>query len=89
MKGTASVNVPDGKLLRVTVTYGEDIESVTLTGDFFLEPPEARRDLEAALEGKPADASKADLEEAIEAVDAELIGFAPSDLAEATVEAIR
>lgn len=88
MQGTESVNVPDGKLLRVSVTYDAEIESVTLTGDFFLEPPEARPDLEAAIEGKPADATRTELEDAIEAVDAELIGFSASDLATATIEAI-
>ena len=60
-----------------------------ITGDFFREPPEAREDLEAAIEGLPVEVSEGELIEAIERVDAQLIGFAPSDLAEATLEAIR
>lgn len=89
MDGTGSVKVPDGKLVRVHATYDDRIESVRITGDFFLEPPEALADLEAALEGHPVDASEGDLQEAVEGVNAELIGFDAGDLAAATVEAVR
>ena len=89
MDETGSVKVPDGKLVRVTASFEDTIETVRITGDFFLEPPDAREDLEAAIEGHPVDVSEGELIEAIERVDAQLIGFAPSDLAEATLEAIR
>ncbi|HKL28640.1 MAG TPA: lipoate protein ligase C-terminal domain-containing protein [Natrialbaceae archaeon] len=89
MDGTGSVKVPDGKLVRVHATYDDRIESVRITGDFFLEPPEALEDLEAALEGQPADASEDDLRAAVDGVDAQLIGFDAGDLAAATVEAVR
>lgn len=89
MQGTGSVKVPDGKLVRVSVTYDERIQSATITGDFFLEPPEALSDLEAAIEGLPTDVDESELVAAIETVDAHLIGFGPTDLAEATLEAIR
>lgn len=89
MQATGSVKVPDGKLVRVAATYEDAIESVRITGDFFLEPPEALEDLEAAIEGHPVDVSKADLVDAIREVEANLIGFGPEDLADATLEAIR
>ena len=89
MEGTGSVKVPDGKLVRVHATYDDRIQSIRITGDFFLEPPSAREDLEAALKGKPVDASEADLRGAIEAVEADLIGFDASDLVTATLEAVR
>ena len=89
MDGTGSVKVPDGKLVRVHATYNDRIESVRITGDFFLEPPEALADLEAALEGQPADASEEDLRAAVAGVDAQLIGFDAGDLAAATLEAVR
>ncbi|MFB6146194.1 MAG: hypothetical protein ABEJ08_00720 [Halobacteriaceae archaeon] len=89
MESTGSVNVSGGKLVRVSATYEEVIESVTITGDFFLEPPAARRDLEAAIEGAPVTVARADLVEAIQAVDATLIGFDAGDLADATLEAVR
>jgi len=88
MPRTGTVKVPDGKLVEVTLTGTERIESARVTGDFFLEPPEARADLEAAIEGHPVDADRETLVEAIEAVDAQLIGFDPGDLADATLEAI-
>jgi lipoate-protein ligase A len=88
MDGTASTKVPDGKLVTVAVTYGDRIESVTITGDFFLEPPEARSDLEAAIEGHPTDVSRERLHTAIEDVDAQLIGFGVADLADITLEAL-
>ena len=89
MHGTETINVPDGKLVRVQATYDDEIESVTITGDFFLEPPAARADLEAAIEGHSTDVTPAELEAAIAAVDATLSGFSASDLAEATAEVIR
>jgi len=88
MEATGSVKVPDGKLVRVTATYEETIETVRITGDFFLEPPEARADLEAAIQGLSADASEGEIAAAVETVDAELIGFGPADLAAATREAL-
>lgn len=89
MQATGSVKVPDGKLVRVTATFEDTIEAVRITGDFFLEPPAAREDLEAAIEGHPVDVTREQLIEAIEAVDATLIGFGPADLADATLEAVR
>lgn len=88
MTRSGSVKVPDGKLVEVTLTGDEYIESARVTGDFFLEPPEARAELEAALEGKPLDVDRETLVEAIEAVDAQFIGFDADHLAEATMGAI-
>ena len=88
MEHTGSVKVPDGKLVNVAVTCGDTIESVTITGDFFLEPPEARSSLERAIEGRPRDVSKGELVDAIETVDAQLIGFSAHHLAAAVLEAV-
>lgn len=89
MQHSASVKVPDGKLVEVTVTCSDRIESVRLTGDFFLEPPASRSDLEHAVEGHPTDVDRETLIASIEAVDARLIGFDAGDLADATLEAVR
>ena len=88
MHNSATVNVPDGKLLEVTVSYDDRITEVRLTGDFFLEPPESRAALEAAIEGHPVDVSRETLVAAIEAIDARLIGFDAGHLADATLEAL-
>jgi lipoate-protein ligase A len=88
MHNSATVNVPDGKLLEVGLSYDDRITEVRLTGDFFLEPPESRAALEAAIEGQPVDVSREVLLAAIEDVDARLIGFDAGHLAEATLEAL-
>jgi len=89
MDGAATVKVPDGKLIELRATYDDRYEDVMITGDFFLEPPAALAALEAAIEGQPTDADREQLTEAVAAVDAELIGFAASDLAEAAREAVQ
>jgi lipoate-protein ligase A len=88
MEATASRKVPDGKLVRVRVEYGDRLERVELRGDFFLEPPSALTEIERALEGVPADASVDRLAEAVDSVDARLIGFDAGDVATAIREAI-
>ncbi|MFB6109321.1 MAG: lipoate protein ligase C-terminal domain-containing protein [Halodesulfurarchaeum sp.] len=88
MQATESVKVPDGKLVRVAVTYDDVIEDVEITGDFFLQPPDALSALEEALVGHPTDATVEDLAEAVRTVDAECIGFDAEDLARTTVEAL-
>lgn len=82
------MKVPNGKLVNVAATYGDTIESVMITGDFFLEPPEARTDLEQVIEGRPIDVPEPELVDAIKTVDAQLIGFSAEHLAEAVQEAI-
>lgn len=88
MPTTGTVKVPDGKLVEVTLAAADPIEDVRLTGDFFLEPPSARADLEAAIAGHPTDVDRKTLLAAIEGVDARLIGFDADHLAAATLEAI-
>ncbi|SDD54162.1 hypothetical protein [Natrinema hispanicum] len=89
MHDSATLKVPNGKLLEVEVTYDDRVTNVNVTGDFFLEPPESHAALEAALEGHPTDVSRATLIEAIQGVDATLIGFDAEHLAAATLEAIQ
>ena len=89
MHDSATLKVPNGKLLEVEVTYDDRVTNVNVTGDFFLEPPESHAALEAALEGHPTDVSRATLSEAIQGVDATLIGFDAEHLAAATLEAIQ
>lgn len=88
MDRSGSIKVPDGKLVEVTVSGTDRIESAQVTGDFFLEPPDARADLEAAIEGHSLEVDRETLLDAIESVDAQLIGFDADHLVEATLEAI-
>lgn len=59
--------VPGGKLVVVDLDTHEGLLcDVQVSGDFFLEPPTALAQINAALEGQPADADEAALTHAIE-----------------------
>lgn len=76
--GKASVKVENGKMVNVRV---ED-DNVYLTGDFFLEPAEAREDIEQVLHDF-RDSAGESIVDAIKSIDAELIGFSAEHVAEA------
>jgi hypothetical protein len=78
----ASVKVPDGKLVKVEAEFEDVFTDVSITGDFFVEPPEALQDIEDAVIGMDAGDFE-DVVEAIEDVEAEMIGFSPEDVVEA------
>ena len=84
--------VPGGKLVIADVRVEEaTIADVELSGDFFLEPPEALAAMRDALVGVPADASLAVLTECVAgAVPAEtiMLGFEAGDVAEAVRRAL-
>lgn len=83
---------PGGKLVVVDlqVTDGR-LTNVEVSGDFFLEPPEALDDIIAALENAPASAGESELAGLIKDrldPDAELIGFDPESVAVAVRRAV-
>lgn len=90
--GTALYKVPGGKLVRVELFYGDRIEQVRITGDFFLHPEEALEAIEAALTGVPLPPDNAALTARLAAVLAEqgatLFGAAPADLVTALTAAL-
>jgi len=77
--------VPGGKLVVVDLEVeGGRLARVRLSGDFFLEPPEALDDINQALCGLPADADETRLAQAVQAGlprEAELFGFSPQAVA--------
>lgn len=63
--------IPGGKLVVVDLQVVADcLQSVRLSGDFFLEPPEALDAINAALNGMPATADQAQLIQAVESATA-------------------
>jgi len=82
--GTATRKVPGGKLLRIDVVYADTIQSLKLTGDFFLHPEETLDEITAALTGfaLPLDVDRATqaVETALKARDAQLIGATAEDI---------
>ena len=73
--------VPGGKLVAVDVEEaGGRLASVSVSGDFFLEPDEALDDINAALTGLPVDAGVERLASAVTAAlddSVALVGFTP------------
>lgn len=76
--------VPGGKLVvaDVEVTGEGDaavLSEVVISGDFFLEPPEAIMHIRGALQGMPAGASAAELSQVVAAAasEATMVGFTP------------
>lgn len=84
--------VPGGKLVVADLEItGESLTNVQISGDFFLEPPEALGDLSKALEGLPAQASTAQLVGAMRdglRPGAELLGFSLESVAIAVRRAL-
>ncbi|GAB1579364.1 biotin--protein ligase [Bordetella petrii] len=77
--------VPGGKLVVVDLAVaGGRLADVRLSGDFFLEPPEALDAINQALCGLPADADETRLAQAVQQAlpqGAELFGFSPQAVA--------
>jgi len=77
--------VPGGKLVvaDVEVEHGR-LTRVQISGDFFLEPPEALEAIDRGLAGLPADASETELADAVRRAlpaHAEMFGFSPEAVA--------
>jgi lipoate-protein ligase A len=83
---------PGGKLTAVDLSVRDGrLTGVSVNGDFFLEPDEALLDINAALEGLPADTAPGELTSAITArldPSAVLFGFSASAIATAVRRAL-
>ena len=78
--------VPGGKLVvaDLEVDNGGRLAQVRISGDFFLEPPEALDAINGGLAGLPARASETELADAVRRAlpaHAELFGFSPEAVA--------
>ena len=84
--------VPSGKLVVVDLDVIDGkLQNVRLAGDFFLEPDEALDEINAALEGAPAEASALDLTARVTAAlpaGVVMYGFAAGDVATAVRRAL-
>ena len=50
--GKCTLKVPNGKMLKVRVKFEKErIESIRITGDFFIHPEDSIEDLETAFKG--------------------------------------
>lgn len=71
--------VPGGKLVVIDIeVHDNQLAKVQLSGDFFLEPPEALDQINHALTGLPANSDATTIQRAVEnalPAEAELFGF--------------
>lgn len=90
MNGIATKKVSGGKLLRVKSVFGEQIESVQLTGDFFLHPEEGVNLLEKSLQGlsvsRDPEVFLKHISEALQKNNIQLIGISPEDIVETLIQ---
>ncbi|MFJ1298892.1 biotin--protein ligase [Pseudomonadota bacterium AL_CKDN230030165-1A_HGKHYDSX7] len=77
--------VPGGKLVVVDLAVADGrLADVRISGDFFLEPPEAIDSINRGLTGLPAQATEAEIAQAVTRAlpaDAELFGFSAEAVA--------
>ncbi|WP_322994507.1 biotin--protein ligase [Castellaniella sp.] len=83
--GHGEYKIPGGKLVVVDLQarHGRLVE-VRLSGDFFLEPPEALDRINAALEGLPIGTSAQALAQAVQdalSADVQMFGISPEGIA--------
>jgi lipoate-protein ligase A len=80
---------PAGKLVVVDFGVEDDrLSNVVVSGDFFLEPPEALADIVRALEGARAELGEEELAGRIRGTlgeGVEMVGFSPEAIARASV----
>ena len=94
MIGVAKQKVPGGKLVCVKVDYSpERIQSVEITGDFFLYPEDSLLAIERALCNSAINLSEKQVSDMIEKIikdeKADLIGVTPDAIASAMKQAIK
>jgi hypothetical protein len=92
MNGHGEYKVPGGKLVvaDVTVAAGR-LSVVRISGDFFLEPPEALSAINTALTNQHADAGEVELALAVASAlppHTEMFGFSPEAVAIAVRRAL-
>lgn len=79
--------VPGGKLVVADFDVEDGkLENVSISGDFFLEPPEALEDISSSLEGAEVEEGEEELARRVRASldeEVEMIGFSPEDVAAA------
>ncbi|MGM5482672.1 MAG: lipoate protein ligase C-terminal domain-containing protein [Nanobdellota archaeon] len=73
----------NGKLLRIDADINKKINFIRITGDFFIHPESALEEIEKSLEGVSLENVEKVLQTFIESKNIQIIGFKPSDLAEA------
>ena len=84
--------IPGGKLLRIQMEAEETIQSISITGDFFLHPEDALPQIEKSLVGMSAQSAPHEItkkiEEVLAAESATFVGVASTDIAQLISETL-
>lgn len=92
MHGVAEEKVIGGKLLRIKIDLNGVVDKIQISGDFFLHPEDAIREIEGTLFGISAGMEEASisslLEEEIKSQGIEMIGISSQDIARVLKKAI-
>ncbi|MFH1409593.1 MAG: lipoate protein ligase C-terminal domain-containing protein [Nanoarchaeota archaeon] len=90
--GSATKKVEGGKLLRVDVEAKDSLDSVKITGDFFLHPEDTIEEMEEALLGEPVPLEKRKLVDKLNHIldknEAKLIGISTEHIIDTLEEAL-
>lgn len=90
---TNSITRKFGKLLRIDVTYEDHIESIKITGDFFIHPEETLDQIVSELKGLPLpfrpDTATRKLNYIIQNNEAEMIGITVNDIVATLTEVLQ
>ena len=93
MIGIANKKVVNGKLIRILVDYRDVIRKIEISGDFFIHPEEALKEIEEFLVGLDINSERENIEYKLKNFVAIrkiiLIGFNESDLAEVIKESLK
>ena len=88
----ATKKVTGGKMIRIKIDADDWIDSIRITGDFFLHPEDVLPTLESSLSGMPVGAPAKDYAKQIQNVlteeQANFVGVTPQDVADTIVEAL-
>lgn len=92
MIGFASKKIVNGKLIKILVDYHDIIRKIEISGDFFVHPEEALKEIEEFLVGLDTSIDKDNIEYKIKNFisirNIKLIGFNESDLAEVIKQSV-
>lgn len=93
MIGKAERKVSGGKMVKVKAQFNQTIETIRITGDFFLYPEEAIVEIEKCIVGTAVNEKTEKIEEkigkTIKDKNIELLGFSVKDIAETIKEAVK
>ena len=92
LEGYAKQKIPGGKMLAIRVWYGDRLEKIEISGDFFMHPESTLEKIESVLIGAKVNEKESILIKLINNVimseNAELVGITPEAIASAVKAAI-